>query len=171
MGTIARVRRTFSLRDLCLWRSPSCGECHRQRPNLLSENVKRSRDQVPHKFARRSPTSARDASRQSRVGCRVVSECHRHAIRLRRAGDAYRVDGSLHVDRRAERCSATACAAHVCRRPWRVRQQICPVSFIMSTFELSNAFSKSLAFSTGIQESSLPHKIWVGVEISSNLLV
>ena len=44
VGTIARVRRTFSLRDLCLWRSPSCGECHR--PNLLSENVKRSRDQV-----------------------------------------------------------------------------------------------------------------------------
>ena len=32
-----------------------------------------------HKFARRSPTSARDASRQSRVGCRVVSVRHRHA--------------------------------------------------------------------------------------------
>ena len=77
-----------------------------------------------HKFARRSPTSARDASRQSRVGCRVVSVRHRHAIRLRRAGDAYRVDGSLHVDRRAERCSATACAAHVCRRSWRARQQL-----------------------------------------------
>ena len=46
---------------------------------------------------------------------------HRHAIRLRRAGDAYRVDGSLHVDRRAERCSATACVAHVCRRSWRAR--------------------------------------------------
>lgn len=80
--------------------------------------------QEPTSLRRRSPTSARDASRQSRVGCRVVSECHRHAIRLRRAGDAYRVDGSLHVDRRAERCSATACAAHVCRRSWRARQQL-----------------------------------------------
>ena len=79
---------------------------------------------VGHKSRRRSPTSARDASRQSRVGCRVVSVRHRHAIRLRRAGDAYRVDGSLHVDRRAERCSATACAAHVCRRSWRARQQL-----------------------------------------------
>ena len=54
VGTIARVRRTFSLRDLCLWRSPSCGEC--QRPNLLSENVKRTRDQVP--------TSLRDVRRR-----------------------------------------------------------------------------------------------------------
>ena len=112
-----RERRTFSLRDLCPAHSPVVGECHR--PNLLSENVKRSRG--THKLRRRSPTSARDASRQSRVGCRVVSECHRHAIRLRRAGDAYRVDGSLHVDRRAERCSATACAAHVCRRGHGVR--------------------------------------------------
>ena len=42
--TLSRERRTFSLRDLCLWRSPSCGECHR--PNLLSENVKRSREKV-----------------------------------------------------------------------------------------------------------------------------
>ena len=42
--TVARERRTFSLRDLCQWRSPVVGECHR--PNLLSENVNRSRDQV-----------------------------------------------------------------------------------------------------------------------------
>ena len=35
----------FSLRDLCPAHSPPCGEC--AGPNLLSENVKRSRDQVP----------------------------------------------------------------------------------------------------------------------------
>ena len=44
VGTIARVRRTFSLRDLCPAHSPPCGEC--AGPNLLSENVKRSRDQL-----------------------------------------------------------------------------------------------------------------------------
>ena len=43
--TVARERRTFSLRDLCMWHSPPCGEC--AGPNLLNENVKRSRDQVP----------------------------------------------------------------------------------------------------------------------------
>ena len=32
--TVARERRTFSLRDLCLWHSPPGGECHS--PNLLS---------------------------------------------------------------------------------------------------------------------------------------
>ena len=52
--TLSRERRTFSLRDLCLWRSPSCGECHR--PNLLSENVKRSREKVR--------TSLRDVRRR-----------------------------------------------------------------------------------------------------------
>ena len=119
--TVARERRTFSLRDLScalatVWRVHSTILAQRE-----CQTFSRS---AGHKSRRRSPTSARDASRQSRVGCRVVSECHRHAIRLRRAGDAYRVDGSLHVDRRAERCSATACAAHVCRRSWRARQQL-----------------------------------------------
>ena len=41
--TLSRERRTFSLRDLCPVHSPQCGEC--TAPYLLSENVKRSRDQ------------------------------------------------------------------------------------------------------------------------------
>ena len=52
--TVARVRRTFSLRDLCQEHSPRCGEC--SWPNLLSENVKRSRS-VP-------ATSLRDVRRR-----------------------------------------------------------------------------------------------------------
>ena len=49
--TVARERRTFSLRDLCLWHSPHDGERHRHKS--LSENVRRSRDKVR--------TSLRDA--------------------------------------------------------------------------------------------------------------
>ena len=77
MGTIARVRRTFSLRDVCLWHSPPCGECHS--PNLLSENVKRSRDQVHTSLGdvRRRVLETPRASQElvsSRLG--ASSACH-----------------------------------------------------------------------------------------------
>ena len=51
----ARVRRTFSVRDRCPVHSPRCGEC--TGPNVLTENVKRSRDQSATSLAdvRRRP--------------------------------------------------------------------------------------------------------------------
>ena len=53
--TVARERRTFSARDLCQAHSPRRGEC--AGPNLLTENVKRSRAKVRTSLAdvRRRP--------------------------------------------------------------------------------------------------------------------
>ena len=83
--TLSRVRRTFSLRDLCPAHSPPYGEC--AGPNLLSENVKRSRA-VP---ATSLPTFADECSRRlapvkswvsSRFG--ASSACHSSQMCRRR---------------------------------------------------------------------------------------
>ena len=125
VGTLSRERRTFSVRDLCPVHSPQCGEC--TAPNTWafahSECQRLSRS-VGHKSCRRSPTTARDASRQSRVDFRVESGRVRHGVRLVYAQEAYHVDGGFPIDRRAERCSATACVAHVRRRSLCSRQQL-----------------------------------------------
>ena len=73
----ARERRTFSLRDLCPVHSPRCGEC--TAPYLLSENVKRSRDQPATSLGdvRRRVLETPRASQElvsSRLG--ASSACH-----------------------------------------------------------------------------------------------
>jgi hypothetical protein len=123
VGDSARERRTFSLRDRCPTHSPSCGEC--VWPNLLRQNVKRSRAE--------SPTSLRDVRRRvletPRASQELGVESFRSAIGMAFVSDVQETHtvsmaASMSTAVQSGAAPPRALRTSAERRSWRARQQL-----------------------------------------------